>query len=232
MVFDGNTLAVSSFVGFREYDWELRRTLSAIQEVPNDPDALELMQALAHVKANLNAARVTASPGSTWTESGVPMGAVPAALLPIPVPPNIPGGPVHSASDVIHAPGAEFAVSAYLFDVTGVGVVTKPTLLSLLKNAIKKLIFHDDSVTVIFEDGSTMAFEYTGILYAGVAYKPIHGSEVFPSSSGGGGGGGEGGTGGGGGGGGFTFFRVCINGTVSFPGGVSHNFVCFLTLTP
>jgi hypothetical protein len=232
VVFDENTYATSSYVGFREYDRELRRTFSAIYETANDVDAVEAVQVVAQMKANLNAARSVASPSSVLSVNGVVKGAVPAGIMPIAIPPEINGVSTASAANVLSDQVARNAVSTFVTIKMNRGVVFRLNLIRILRKIIGKAI---KDVTVVFSDGSTMTLKYTGIeTNPAFQWEPVVQSvQGIPGSGGGGGsGGGDGGGGGGGGGGGFTFFRVCVSGTVSFPGGVSQNFVCFLTLTP
>ncbi|MDP2184631.1 MAG: hypothetical protein Q8J93_04050 [Xanthomonadales bacterium] len=231
VVFDENTYATSSYVGFREYDRELRRTFSAIYETANDIDAIEAVQVVAQIKANLNAARSVASPSSVMSVDGVVKGAVPAGILPIVIPPEIDGISTASAINVRSDDLAGNAVSKFVTIKMNKGVVFRLNLVRILRKILGKAI---KDVTVVFSDGSTMMFKYNGIESNPLfQWEPIFESiDGIPGSGSGGGGGSEGGGGGGGSGGGFTFFRVCVSGTVSFPGGVSQNFVCFLTLTP
>lgn len=156
-------------------------------------------------------------------------GAVPAGIAPIEMPPSFNGVDTSSASAFFRSDGdpAIFAVSTFVTLKMNAGVMITPNLMRAFRKLLWKAI---RDIPVRFSDGSAVLFKYAGSeVDPKIQWRPVDGSQTG-GDGGGGGGGGEGGTGGGGRG--FTFFRVCISGSVSFPGGVSHDLVCFLTLTP
>lgn len=113
VVWDENGSGVNSYAVSREYDRELRREFSYAFAIDNDADAVDTVQLVKQITVNLDAARLPASAGMTWEENGISMGSVPAGILPIPVPPDVPGGPIGSASDLIGNTAAQLAVSNF-----------------------------------------------------------------------------------------------------------------------
>jgi len=235
VVWDENGSSINSYSVSREYDRELRREFSYAFAISNDPDTVETVQLVKQMKVNLDAARIPASAGMTWEENGIAMGAVPAGMLPIPVPPDVSGGPIGSASDVIGRPDAALVVANHLrrLALTGMIPPARPTVLKLLT----RLFFKTEIVVpVIFADGSTMSFKFTSTFFS-VSFLPLDETarnsqgDLLMGGSGGGSGGGESG-GGGGGGSGLRIAYVCVSGTVTAGGFVSIDTLCFNTFVP
>lgn len=123
VVWDENGSSIDTYAVSREYDRELRREFSYAFAISNDPDAVETVQLVKQITMNLDAARLPASAGMTWEENGIAMGAVPAGMLPIPVPPDVSGGPIGSASDVIGRPDAALVVANQLRRLALTGMI-------------------------------------------------------------------------------------------------------------
>jgi hypothetical protein len=239
VVLDENTYTTFSYSGFREYDWELRRTLSSVYEMSNDVDAIEMVTALKKMKTNLDAIRLRADPGSVWTVDGVSPSTVPLGSRPVVIPVVINGVDTSSAARLNQGDGESVrqAISWYVTTTRGNNVLMSSRLINVFKKLLGKAL---KNVTVVFSDGSTLTLKYTGEeINPNLQWEPLFETiQGVPSSGGSGSGGGGGdpisGGGGGGGGGGLQIGTTCISGTVRDGAGIalSSSFICFNTLTP
>ena len=89
-------------------------TQEVTHAVTNDVDAVDTVKFAKNMIVNQNAARVSVSAGALWEVNGVLASPMSAGVLPIPIPTNIPGGPVTSALNVISDDSKRIAVANYL----------------------------------------------------------------------------------------------------------------------